>query len=99
VSLLLLSGVIFLWCVWCILLIMSVFAKRKKKLSDENTVMLNNEARRMVDLILKGHILRHVLTNDSTKRNEKKFRKSYGTFLNKTNIDGINKIEGTKAYE
>jgi hypothetical protein len=63
-----------------------------------NTMNFHDKARYMVSLLCNGYVLRHILVNDSPPHNDEEYKKSYCAFLNKANIDGINKIKGGGIY-
>jgi hypothetical protein len=86
-----------LGCISLIISFCNLISVIKKKKITVNSA--KEKAHYMVDLLHKGYVLRHILTNDAQKRDNKKFLESYCAFLNKANINGIKEIKGANVYE
>jgi hypothetical protein len=62
---------------------------------------MNNKAkaRYMINLLDKGYVLKHILTNTAPEHNDKQYEESYSSFLNAEIIDIIKQVKGDHTYE
>jgi len=78
-------------------------SKNKATFGDMSSIIsaLSNreKARYMINLLDKGYVLRHILTNNAPRHNDERYKKSYLTFLNEEIISNIKKIRGDRTYE